>query len=100
MDGVTVPLQNSLGKELVLVERVRSKFVLVVQQKTQIGQIVSLAVWIYPAEIWGAVNHNTQVDRSLKFQHQESETDIRPKRVKSGGILGGNGAIPEVERGG
>uniref|UniRef100_A0A8C9XE48 Prolactin releasing hormone n=1 Tax=Sander lucioperca TaxID=283035 RepID=A0A8C9XE48_SANLU len=35
-----VPLLNSLGKELVLVERVRSKVVLVVQQKTQIGQIV------------------------------------------------------------
>ena len=38
--GATVPLQNSLGKELVLVERVRTKVVLVVQQKTQIGQIV------------------------------------------------------------
>ena len=34
-DGVTVPLQNSLGKELVLVEQVER---LVVQQKTQIGQ--------------------------------------------------------------
>ena len=32
----TVPLQNSLGKELVLVEYVRSKVVLVMQQKTQI----------------------------------------------------------------
>ena len=42
-DGDTVPLQNSLGKELVLVEHsggVRSKVVLVVQQKTQVGQIV------------------------------------------------------------
>ena len=36
----TEPLQNSLRKELVLVERVHSKVVLVVQQKTQIGQIV------------------------------------------------------------
>ena len=35
-----VPLQNRLGKELVLVQRVLSKVVLVVQQKTQIGQIV------------------------------------------------------------
>ena len=39
-------------------ERVRSKVVLAVQQKTQIGQIVWLAVWIYPAEIGGAVNHS------------------------------------------
>uniref|UniRef100_A0A8D0B188 PABIR family member 2 n=1 Tax=Sander lucioperca TaxID=283035 RepID=A0A8D0B188_SANLU len=35
-----VPWQNSLGKDLVSVKRVRSEVVLVVQQKTQNGQIV------------------------------------------------------------
>ena len=47
----SVQRQNSLRKELVLVERVRSKVALVVQEKTQIEQTVYLAVWIYPVEI-------------------------------------------------
>ena len=50
-DKTTVPLQNSLEKELVLVERAHSKVVLVMQEKTLIGQIVKLAVSIYSAEI-------------------------------------------------